>query len=93
MGCLSSRQSKPITLDYFYDYHVFLHYNIAEDYRVNDTLLENIISSYIVISSTNHIFVSIDSTGLLTHASRYYTARTELKRKYVKLSNETDESQ
>jgi len=70
-----------------------LHYNIAEDYRVNDTLLENIISSYIVISGTNHIFVSIDSTGLLTHASRYYTARTELKRKYVKLSNETDESQ
>ena len=31
--------------------------------RINNTLLEKIISSFIVISGTKHIFVGIDSTG------------------------------
>ena len=41
--------------------------------RINNTLLEKIISSFIVISGTRHIFVGIDSSGFkITHASQYY---------------------
>ena len=55
--------------------------------RINNLLLEKIISSFIVISGTKHIFAGIDSTGFkLTHASQYYTDRTELRRKYAILS-------
>ena len=56
--------------------------------RIKNSLLEKIISSFIVISGTKHIFVGIDSTGFkITHASQYYyTDRTELRRKYAKLS-------
>jgi hypothetical protein len=50
-------------------------------------LLEKIISSFIVISGTRHIFAGIDSTGFrITHASQYYTERTGLRRRYAKLS-------
>jgi hypothetical protein len=50
-------------------------------------LLEKIISSFIVISGTRHIFVGIDSSGFkITHASQYYTDRTATRRKYAKLS-------
>ncbi len=59
--------------------------------RVKNSLLEKIISSFIVISGTKHIFVGIDSTGFkITHASQYCIYRTGLRRKYAKLSNETD---
>ena len=59
--------------------------------RINNSLLEKIISSFIVISDTKHIFAGIDSTGFkITHASQYYTDRTELRRKYVKLSTGAD---
>jgi hypothetical protein len=55
--------------------------------RINNGLLEKIISSFIVISGTTRIFVGIDSTGFkITHASQYYTDRTGLRRKYAKLS-------
>ena len=55
--------------------------------RINNSLLEKIISSLIVISGTKHIFVGIDSTGFkITHASQYYTDRTGLRRKYTTLS-------
>ena len=55
--------------------------------RISNSLLEKIISSFIVISCTKHIFVGIDSTGFkITHASQYYTERTEARRKYAKLS-------
>jgi hypothetical protein len=55
--------------------------------RINNVLLEKIISSFIVISGTKHIFVGIDSTGFkITHASQYYTERTETRRIYAKLS-------
>jgi hypothetical protein len=38
--------------------------------RINNSLLEKIISSFIVISGTKHIFAGIDSTGFkLTRAS------------------------
>src|SRR5689334_12966983 len=54
--------------------------------RINNSLLEKIISSFIVISGTKHIFVGIDSTGFkIIRASQYYTERTELKSKYAKL--------
>ena len=46
-----------------------------------------IISSFIGISSTKHIFVGIDSTGFkLIRASQYYTERTGKRRKYANLS-------
>jgi hypothetical protein len=55
--------------------------------RISNTLLEKIISSFIVISGTKHIFAGIDSTGFkMTPASQYYTERTGLRRKYAKLS-------
>jgi hypothetical protein len=55
--------------------------------RINNALLEKIISTFIVISGTKHIFVGIDSTGIrMTSASQYYTDRTGLRRKYAKLS-------
>src|SRR5215467_7875473 len=55
--------------------------------RINNSLLEKIISSFIVISGTKHIFVGIDSTGFkITHSSQYYAERTEARRKYAKLS-------
>ena len=52
-------------------------------------LLEKIISSFIILTGTRHIFVGIDSTGFkVTHASQYYTERErdKLRRKYAKLS-------
>ena len=55
--------------------------------RINNTLLEKIISSFIVISGTKHIFAGIDSTGFKsTHSSQYYTERAKLRRKWIKLS-------
>jgi hypothetical protein len=42
--------------------------------RINNSLLEKIISSFIVISDTKHIIAGKDSTGFkITHASQYYT--------------------
>ena len=59
--------------------------------RIKNSLLEKIISSFIVISGTRHIFVGIDSSGFkITHASQYYTDRTVTRRKYAKLSIGTD---
>jgi hypothetical protein len=55
--------------------------------RINNALLERIISSFIIISGTKRIFVGIDSTGFkMTHASQYYAERTGYRRKYAKLS-------
>jgi hypothetical protein len=55
--------------------------------RINNALLKKIISSFIVMSGTKHIFAGIDSTGFkVTHSSQYYTERTEARRKYPKLS-------
>ena len=54
--------------------------------RIKNSLLEKIISSFIVISGTKHI-LGVDSTGFkITHASQYYTERTRYRRKYAKLS-------
>ena len=55
--------------------------------KINNSLLEKIISSFIVIRGSRHIFIGIDSTGFkITHASQYYTERTGFRRKYAKLS-------
>ncbi len=54
-------------------------------------LLGKIISSFIILTDTRHIFAGIDSTGFkVTHASQYYTERAKLRRKYAKLSIGTD---
>ena len=59
--------------------------------RISNSLLEKIISSFIVISCTKHIFAGIDSTGFkITHASQYYDERIEARRKYAKLSIRAD---
>ena len=56
--------------------------------RINGTILAKIISSFIILTGTRHIFAGIDSTGFkVTHASEYYTGRANLRRrKYAKLS-------
>ena len=58
--------------------------------RVNNTLFEKIISSFIVISGTKHIFVGIDSTGFKKDNScftvLYRKNRILKRRRYAKLS-------
>jgi hypothetical protein len=55
-------------------------------------LLEKIISSFIILTGTRHIFAGIDSSGFkVTHASQYYTERERerdklRRKKYAKLS-------
>jgi len=45
------------------------------------------IASFIVLTDVKQIFLGTDASGFSpTHASRYYTERAELRRKYVKLS-------
>jgi hypothetical protein len=57
------------------DYHVFLilrHCRSLFADRINNALLERLISSFIVIGGTRRVFVRIDSTGYkMTHASQY----------------------
>jgi hypothetical protein len=66
------------------------HYTTLQKFaaRINGTLLEKIISSFILLLiNIRKIFAGIDSTGFtITHASQYYTERTGLRRKYAKLS-------
>ena len=57
--------------------------------RISGTILEKIISSFIILTKIERLFVGIDSSGFkATHASQYYAERTKLKRrrKYIKLS-------
>ena len=56
--------------------------------RISGTILEKIISSFIILTEIGQLFIGIDSSGFkATHASRYYTERTKLRRrKYIKLS-------
>ena len=66
------------------------HYTTLQKFssRINGTLLEKIISSFILLlGNIRRLFIGIDSTGFkITHASQYYTELTELRRKYAKLS-------
>ncbi|HEU4481540.1 MAG TPA: hypothetical protein VFR65_00660 [Nitrososphaeraceae archaeon] len=55
--------------------------------RINIMMLGKILSSFILLTGTRHIFTGIDSTGFkITHASEYYTTRAKLRKKYAKLS-------
>ena len=66
------------------------HYTTLQKFssRINGTLLEKIISSFILLlTNIRKIFTGIDSTGFkITHASQYYTERTRTRRKYAKIS-------
>jgi hypothetical protein len=66
------------------------HYTTLQKFssRINRTLLEKIISSFILLfTNLSKIFTGIDSTGFkITHASQYYTERAAMRRKYAKLS-------
>lgn len=66
------------------------HYTTLQKFssRINGTLLEKIISSFILLfTNISKIFTGIDSTGFkITHASQYYAERTAMRRKYAKLS-------
>ena len=65
------------------------HYTTLQKFtdRINIMILGKIISSFIIFTSTRHIFTGIDSTGFkVTHASEYYTNRAKLRKKYAKLS-------
>ena len=54
--------------------------------RISGTILEKIISSFIIFTNIGQLFVGIDSSGFkATHASQYYTERAKLRRrKYIK---------
>ena len=55
--------------------------------RITGTILERIISSFILLTTVKQIFFAIDSSGFkLTHASQYYTERARLRKKWIKLS-------
>ena len=61
------------------------HYTTLQKFssRINGTLLERIISSFVLLigSIRRRLFIGIDSTGFkITHASQYYTERTGLRR-------------
>jgi hypothetical protein len=69
------------------------HYTTLQKFtdRINIMLLRKIISSFILFTGTRHIFAGIDSTGFkITHASKYYTNRAKLRKKYAKLSISVD---
>jgi hypothetical protein len=55
--------------------------------RITGTILERIISSFILLTTVKQIFFGIDSSGFKpTHASQYYTERAKLRKKWIKLS-------
>jgi len=55
--------------------------------RITGTILERIISSFILLTTVKQIFFGIDSSGFKpTHVSQYYTERAKLRKKWIKLS-------
>jgi hypothetical protein len=68
------------------------HFTTLQKFResINGTMLERIISFFIVLTNFTLIFVGVDSSGFkATHASQYYAERAKLnrrRRKYIKLS-------
>ena len=55
--------------------------------RITGTILESIISSFILLTTIKQIFFGIDSSGFKpSHASQYYTERSRLRKKWIKLS-------
>jgi hypothetical protein len=64
------------------------HYTTLQKFaaRINGTLLEKIISSFILLlDNIRKIFTGIDSSGFKsTHSSQYYAERTRLRKKWIK---------
>jgi hypothetical protein len=62
--------------------------------RISGTLLEKVMSSFIILTRIGQLFVGIDSSGFkATYTSQYYAERVKLKRrrrKYIKLSLAAD---
>ena len=60
--------------------------------RITGTILERIISSFILLTTIKQIFFGIDSSGFKpSHASQYYTERSRLRKKWIKLSVGADD--
>ena len=65
------------------------HYTTLQKYtdRINFMMSGKIISSFILLSGTRHIFTEIDATwSKITHVAKYYVNRAKLRKKYAKLS-------
>ena len=59
--------------------------------RISGTLLEKVMSSFIILTKIGQLFVGIDSSGFkATYTSQYYAERIKLRRKYIKLSLAAD---
>jgi hypothetical protein len=70
-----------------------LHYSPEVAARVSGTILEKIISSFILLLNYIHrLFIGIiDSSGFkITNASQYYTDKVKIRKKYLKLSVSAD---
>ena len=60
------------------------HFTTLQKFResINGTMLERIISFFIVLTNIRQIFVGIDSSGFkATHASQYYAERANEEKK------------
>jgi hypothetical protein len=69
------------------EYLISQHYRNLRIDRITGTILERIISSFILLTTIKRIFFGIDSSGFKpTHASEYYTERSGLRKKWIKLS-------
>lgn len=65
------------------------HYTTLQKFaaRMNGTLLYRIVSSFILLTKIRRLFVGIDASGFKSsNASSYYTDRTGIRKKYIKLS-------
>ncbi len=65
------------------------HYTTLQKFaaRMSGTLLYRIISSFIMLTKIRKLFVGIDASGFeSSNASSYYTDRTGIRKKYIKLS-------
>jgi len=52
--------------------------------RITGTILESIISSFILLTTIKQIFFGIDSSGFKpSHAPQYYTERSRLRKKWI----------
>ncbi|MDP9288319.1 MAG: hypothetical protein M3P08_08990 [Thermoproteota archaeon] len=73
------------TLEHFSSYHMY-HISLP-----SETLLEKIISSFIILTKIGQLFVGIDSSGFKAiHASQYSVERAKLRRRYIKISLAAD---
>ena len=87
---LNGWQKHIIFLRTFLQLSLIPHYTTLQKFaaRINGTLLERIISSFILLLNINrYSLVQIHSSGFKTaNASRYYTYKAKIQKKYVKLS-------